>query len=709
MAESFPSNPGLARQEDGDPQENKSPPESTVPPLRTAASKLPLYKLERKNMDCIEAFANSQVKNLRQKFGFLESICCVFKTARLYDMQNGLDVFCHECRLIDNIKMLLVQEPMDQLTTAVRQLAMDAIGEMSSVEKVLMGQEKSLLETCFRSVFCLPSNPKLRCPDPVLYTWTLSAMDNMLVNIVRGFHSSRVSEGLQSILKVLLDFTYSERQAVRERAMGRILILTSHLSENVTLEDWFDYGKDMYGPICCGDFPIPIFGQLLGRVMILRSSEEVTGFQALDTLICLYEFVQRQKSRLRTEDEEVKLDCKPDGNSLLHAPTTKDFLLLFANYLHPPEKTDVVRMAIKALGSSNTCDNQGARNILDAVVKDPRFWLADVPKIMRYIYENLECIKVESARQSVMSLLLVLSTCYPTLVVVNLLKLSSPGDSAGAAMWDLMLSMPEAVEEIFAELLTKPQNAEDFSILGLAPTASREFQAKDDVSQAERYLSHLSLATVSLLLSNFITLSETPDLARKMKVLLPRIMVLIKYGDEEIKLKVLLVFRSVLSHLLRKETSAIAVELARDLLPLFDEESSQLREFSICLFRSLLESVAENDKTKMRSSTWSFLVPLFFHMSDQTGSVAKASGEALLAAAKLLEWKELEHLLKTWQPWRIGECLVPLTSLRPSAPPELLCPWLALNLSPTGLLPGRQEWPRGARGKGGAGRRDRSS
>lgn len=36
----------------------------------------------------------------------------------------------------------------------------------------------------------------------------------------------------------------------------------------------------------------------------------------------------------------------------------------------------------------------------------------------------------------------------------------------------------------------------------------------------------------------------------------------------------------------------------------------------------------------------------------------QASGEALLAAAELLKWKELKRLVQTQQTWRIGECLV---------------------------------------------------
>ncbi|XP_074995271.1 maestro heat-like repeat-containing protein family member 7 [Calonectris borealis] len=60
----------------------------------------------------------------------------------------------------------------------------------------------------------------------------------------------------------------------------------------------------------------------------------------------------------------------------------------------------------------------------------------------------------------------------------------------------------------------------------------------------------------------------------------------------------------------------------------------------------------------MKNYAQSVLVRLFFRMSDQTDSIAKASGEALLAVAELLKWRQLKHLLQTQQTWRIGECLL---------------------------------------------------
>ncbi|XP_064903902.1 uncharacterized protein LOC110356051 isoform X1 [Columba livia] len=88
------------------------------------------------------------------------------------------------------------------------------------------------------------------------------------------------------------------------------------------------------------------------------------------------------------------------------------------------------------------------------------------------------------------------------------------------------------------------------------------------------------------------------------------------------------------------------------------QELSQLREISISLFRDLMKMVVGNDKRKMKNMVRLGLLPLFFRMSDQVQSVAKVAREALLGAAELLRWKQLEDLVQAQQKWRIGESLL---------------------------------------------------
>ena len=63
--------------------------------------------------------------------------------------------------------------------------------------------------------------------------------------------------------------------------------------------------------------------------------------------------------------------------------------------------------------------------------------------------------------------------------------------------------------------------------------------------------------------------------------------------------------------------------LLKSLCPPPYQESSQLRELSICLFKDMMQMVVGNDKQQMKKNMWRSLLPLFFHMSDQNDSVAK--------------------------------------------------------------------------------------
>ncbi|XP_074011268.1 maestro heat-like repeat-containing protein family member 7 [Numenius arquata] len=282
---------------------------------------------------------------------------------------------------------------------------------------------------------------------------------------------------------------------------------------------------------------------------------------------------------------------------------------------------------------------------------------------MSCIHENLECINMESARQSVGSLLLTLTDQDPTKVVLTLLKLSPPGDSNGTAMWEVMLSVPHTLEKIFEELLSQLRRRKSHSpvestienayITHLALLASTECQSEDCGNTCQR---RSSLMTVSLLLRRLIPLSERPDMARKMPVLLPQISEFLKDGDTDIKTNILVIFGNVMGHLEGKEASPIAVQLEEEkLLPLFDAESSQLRELSISLFRDLVKAVVGNEKRMMKKKVQRTLLPLFFHTQDKTDSVSKASREALLAVAELLAWGELKDLVQPQQMWRTVE------------------------------------------------------
>ncbi|KFP63113.1 Maestro heat-like repeat-containing protein family member 7, partial [Cariama cristata] len=342
----------------------------------------------------------------------------------------------------------------------------------------------------------------------------------------------------------------------------------------------------------------------------------------------------------------------------------------FGKYLQPSERTDIVLTIIGAMRDLNVYEKQLASSMMDVVTGDPDFWLTDVPKIMSCIHQNLQYINTAAARHSLDSLLLLMANKCSGEVVMTLLKIAPRGDSTGMAMWEVMFSTPQTLEKVLKELFIRLQDRqnrlfytyrEDTCILRLALLACSDLEDEDfaPMYKVWRFLRHPSLVMLSLVLRGLVTLSERAEMARKMQVFLPDMMEILQDSNEDTKMKALVVFRNVMGHLKKKEASPIAVQLVDKLLPLFAEGFSLLRECSISLFRDLMKkTVMGNNKRQMKNKVRMGLLPLFFRMSDQIQSVAKASREALLAAAELLKWKDLKHLLRTQQTWRIGECLL---------------------------------------------------
>ncbi|XP_076219893.1 maestro heat-like repeat-containing protein family member 7 [Aptenodytes patagonicus] len=161
-------------------------------------------------------------------------------------------------------------------------------------------------------------------------------------------------------------------------------------------------------------------------------------------------------------------------------------------------------------------------------------------------------------------------------------------------------------------------------LLLCADVGTEEFAA---LYKAQRYLRHPSPVMLSLVLRGLITLSKTPETARKIPVLLPDIMETLQDANADVKMKALVLLRNMMGHMKREEASVIALQLAEKLLPLFDDVSSQVRELSISFFEGVMKTVVGRNVKKMKKKVQRVLLPLFLHMNDQIESVAKVSDQ----------------------------------------------------------------------------------
>ncbi|XP_026723074.1 uncharacterized protein LOC113490702 [Athene cunicularia] len=234
---------------------------------------------------------------------------------------------------------------------------------------------------------------------------------------------------------------------------------------------------------------------------------------------------------------------------------------------------DVLLVAIAALTSDDIQDRQMGRDVVDMAVRDPASWLTDVPEILRYIHKTVEHIRTEPARNSLDSLLLLLTRWSPREMVRSLLRISPTCDSAAMAMWEVMISTPWDLWSILSELVSVLRDwrlrrvfssaAEDACIYPLALLVCADIDAEEFAAlyKSQRYLRHPSPAMLSLVLTGLVTLSETPGTARKLPVLLPDILETLTGANADVKSKALVVFINVLGHMKREEANLISLRL----------------------------------------------------------------------------------------------------------------------------------------------------
>ncbi|XP_071886085.1 uncharacterized protein [Anas platyrhynchos] len=237
--------------------------------------------------------------------------------------------------------------------------------------------------------------------------------------------------------------------------------------------------------------------------------------------------------------------------------------------------------------------------------------------------------------------------------------------STDLAMWEVILAMPKTLNWVLNFMMGFLQLcywctavSEDTCIRRLAMLAQNESYEFGNPVHLQSYLRHPSPEMRFLVLKGLCTVSESPEKAREIQVLLPDILEALQDTNTDVVLKALLVLKNVMAHVERRKASGPALQLAEKLLPFFDHESSHMREHSICLFQAVVEAVLRQRKKEMKRTVHRSLLPLYFHMRDQSESVAKASGEALAVTAEFLRCKELKRLAQTEQTWRIGECLL---------------------------------------------------
>eukprot|EP00076_Gallus_gallus_P035767 XP_025001305.1 uncharacterized protein LOC107049601 isoform X4 [Gallus gallus] len=142
--------------------------------------------------------------------------------------------------------------------------------------------------------------------------------------------------------------------------------------------------------------------------------------------------------------------------------------------------------------------------------------------------------------------------------------------------------------------------------------------------------------------------------AGRMQLLLPDALLWLQDMRADIKLQAIHLLQDIVAQH-PASIRGVLSQLAVQLLSCFNEDNAEVRWRSMELFALLLEAPG---RKRLLLQAERSLLPLFIHMNEDIPNVAQAAQKALIHAAKLLGWQQLQRLASAAEVWMIADCLL---------------------------------------------------
>ncbi|KAB1268075.1 Maestro heat-like repeat-containing protein family member 7 [Camelus dromedarius] len=360
------------------------------------------------------------------------------------------------------VQKQIQEEPLDSLSSSIRQQAMETLTQLSRSLPVLGMRERfELVNTCMKSVFSLPSVQAMQEKDKakaeaiqILYRQTLDALQTLLNTL---FVEDPTPAGLKSILEPLGPWMNSGKAHERARAVKSCVSVLNHVL--LTLPFFMSSG-------------FLALGLLLGRLILrIGDPDEEIGREALDGITILYTILELQK-RARDKEETNKKELYESNKRFLgpYNPVSPCQNILrviaeFGDFLGPQQVKDLLLAALEGLkGGSEALGKESGEMMQlasEVMLSSVLEWychraLEVIPEIMQGIYVHLSHIQEPRAREVALLPISLLASSFMTEVVVALLMCPLPLDSNGAEMWrQLILRKPSCdIRDLLDLLLT---------------------------------------------------------------------------------------------------------------------------------------------------------------------------------------------------------------------------------------------------------------
>ncbi|XP_064012740.1 maestro heat-like repeat-containing protein family member 7 isoform X1 [Pogoniulus pusillus] len=451
MAERPPGTPRQAWEEKGEatltPSSVAEPSKvCEVEPLQAAVPR------DERALKAIIRFTKCRLEQVGQKLLFLAALCTFCTITTVGSTVWGAFRYFQE-EVMTAIQVMLQEEPDDCLDTTVRQQVMLAVAGMSRA-RLLPHDKDAVVQACIKSVFRLPPRDS-QGSEASLYSKTLAALDSMLVTLVHSAGTRGVVE-LQSILKVLLPYTFSQLAEVQKRAVARIARLLHFITTYSLLEicPCFAQGK-IYMHECAESHHFLLLGKLVGQLTLSYAcKDEETSCEAAEALYQLHVLVLQQRNKSeRQNSEQLQPGSEMQPWIFPREKHAIGLCWMFTRYLQPSDQAEIMVTAIKAMGPTSRYNISVAAQMVDIFAGDSALLPRMVKSIVGVIFENLPFIRAEVALKSVHRALLLLMDKQPRVVVDTLLDYSPINISAARTMWNTVVSKPQTARKALQELV----------------------------------------------------------------------------------------------------------------------------------------------------------------------------------------------------------------------------------------------------------------
>ncbi|KAM4819815.1 maestro heat-like repeat-containing protein family member 1 [Thomomys bottae] len=372
----------------------------------------------------------------------------------------------HKLEIVDFMVDVIRSEPINTLSSPIRQMAMSIITDFRKFKPILESESRAeLLRTCCRSVLALPpsdimkkeaSTPGEGLAVVELFRVTMYALQ-MLMEAIVIEEPSKVSV----CLEMLDPWLNSHKDNERERAVwctARVLRFTAQMN-NFEVEIQF-----------------PRLGRLV-RMLAIRCQDSVDNISFLSSqaVYSLYSILLLQKQMLKkkqgTWEEEEKTVVY--SAHVFHNNTYK-IAKAFAEHFTQIQVTNLVLTAMEGLTDSKLKTSLAAAQLMNAVMKERGRDVIKIGEVVEGILERLHMHLEPSTKEETLQAMCALAGSNTPAVVPMLLSKSLPWDRTKLALWKAFGAQRETAINILQVLIAilEKKNREETKEMALQPVAA---------------------------------------------------------------------------------------------------------------------------------------------------------------------------------------------------------------------------------------------